>query len=257
MDGAPSPVLDSLRPHDRTRLLDRCVPRLLRPGERLYLAGERARRAHLVTAGIIKLTARNPEGDETILCLAVPGELIGEVATVDGLPQPLDAVAATRSEVVGLDADLLLEVLGDNPGAALELARLMAQRARWICDTALERTASAVPARLAGRLLDLADILGRVERGAIEVELPLAQADLGRLAGMCRESACKTLRRFKAAGLVDYRGRSLRILRPDALERIRCGGRSGDLRVTAEPGAGPSRSADGAARRRSRSTRGA
>ena len=95
-------------------------------------------------------------------------------------------------------------------------------------DTAVERTSSEVPARLAGRLLDLADLLGTVRQGAVEMELPLAQGDLGRLAGMCRESACKTLRRFKSQGLLDYRGRRLRILRPDALERwsSRCKHRS-------------------------------
>jgi CRP-like cAMP-binding protein len=127
--------------------------------------------------------------------------------------------------VLGIDADMFVQMLSRSPSGALELARAMAQRTRWLCDAALERSTATVPARLAGRLLDLADLLGRVDRGAIEMELPLAQEDLGSLAGMCRESACKTLRTFKRQGLLDYRGRRLRILRPDALERIRCSGR--------------------------------
>jgi CRP-like cAMP-binding protein len=219
-----SSILDSLTASDRAALLDRAVPRKLARGACLYVSGERARRAHLLTSGVIKLTARTSEGNTTILCLALAGEIVGDLATVDGLPQPLDAVAATDCEVLGVDAGLLIEVLGRSPVATLELARLLARRARWICDTATERSASAVPARLAGRLLDLGDLLGRVEGGTIEVDLPLAQEDLGRLAGMCRESACKTLRAFKRQGLLDYSRRRLRILRPDALERIRCSG---------------------------------
>ena len=221
-----SPIIESLPARERERLLNRSIARTLHAGQRLYMAGDRARRAHFVVRGVIKLTARDADGNETILGLAVPGELIGEVAAVDHLPQPMDAVAATHTELIGIDADLLLEVLQSNARAALEIARLLAQRNRWMSETALERTSSEVPARLAGRLLDLADLLGRVERGAIEMDLPLGQGDLGRLAGMCRESACKTLVRFRKAGLLEYRGRKLRILRPDALERIRCAGKS-------------------------------
>jgi CRP-like cAMP-binding protein len=221
----PCALIDALSPTNRATVLARAVPRRLRRGQSLYLAGDRARRVHLLAAGVMKLTARTAEGSSTILCLALPGEVVGELAAIDGLPQPLDAVAADTCELLGLDADLWLEVLGRDPVAALEVARCMARRTRWICDTATERSSSAVPARLAGRLLDLADIIGRIEDRVIELELPLAQEDLGRLAGMCRESACKTLRTFKRRGWLDYDRGRLRILRPDALERIRCAGR--------------------------------
>ena len=220
-----SSVIDALSERDRRIALDRMVRRCLERNDPLYIAGDRKGRVHLVAEGLLKLSARSPEGDETILFLALPGELVGELAALDDLPQPLDAVAVTPTTVYGWDSDLVVELLARNPGAALELSRQISRRLRWICDTTLERTASEVPARLAGRLLDLADLLGRIQGGAIEMELPLAQHDLGSLAGMCRESACKTLRRFKAAGLLDYRGRRVRILRPEGLERIRCTGR--------------------------------
>lgn len=220
-----SAVVDALCARDRARLFDRAVTRCLVAGERLYLSGDRVRRAHLVCAGVIKMTAHDAEGRETILCLGLAGDVIGDVAALDGYPQPLDAVAATRTTVLGFDADLFVEVLAGNPGACLELAGALARRTRWIVDTALERTSSEVPARLAGRLLDLADLVGNVRDGALELEVALPQADLARLAGMSRESANRTLRIFKEAGVVAYHQRRLRILRPDALERIRCEGR--------------------------------
>jgi CRP-like cAMP-binding protein len=66
-------------------------------------------------------------------------------------------------------------------------------------------------------------MLGTEENDTITLDLPLGQKDLGKLAGMCRESTCKTLRRLKADGIVDYRGRTMRILRPDSLKMMRCG----------------------------------
>lgn len=226
MDPRCCPVVDALPERDRNALLDRAVPRRLSRRQVLYIAGDRERRVHIVLDGVMKLAARSGDGTETLLGLATSGDLVGEIAAIDGLQQPLDAVAATPCAVLGLDADVFLEIVSRDSRAALELSRAMAARMRWISDTAIERTASEVPARLAGRLLDLADMLGHVESGAVEVDMPLAQSDLGSLAGMCRESACKTLRSFKAKGVVDYRGRKLRILRPDLLEKIRCGARA-------------------------------
>lgn len=220
------PVLAALTEKELARLFRRAVPRELETGDILFLAGDDSQRLYAVESGVLKFSARDTDGTETILGLAVEGDLVGEVAALDDSLQPLDAVAATDSLVVGFETEMLLELVAGNSAAALELARTLAHKTRWLADAALERTSSEVPQRLAGRLLDLADLLGRVHGSTIELDLPLAQKDLGRLAGMCRESACKAMREFQAQGVLEYRGRRLRIHRPDMLQKIRCSGRS-------------------------------
>ncbi|HEX2196912.1 MAG TPA: Crp/Fnr family transcriptional regulator [Actinomycetota bacterium] len=224
-------VLDPLPEAERERLLGRAVERTLRRGDVLAFAGEEAARVHVVTAGVLKLVGRDFDGNETILGLCLTGEVAGAVAALDGRTHPYDYVAATAVTVLGVDAELFRDVIARDPRACLALTTLLTARVRWLCDAALERTSAHVPSRLAGRLLDLAELLGRQRGAAIDVDLPFPQRDLGGLAGMCRESACKTLSRWKADGTVTYEGRKLRILRPDVLRRIRCAGR----------GAGPSR----------------
>jgi CRP/FNR family transcriptional regulator, cyclic AMP receptor protein len=222
---AISPVLAALSEADRTALAARALPRRLATGDILFLAGERSTRVHVLVRGLLKLSARDGMGNETILGLAVPGDLVGDLPVLDDLPQPLDAVASVTSEVIGIDRGFLADSLERHPRACLEFARALVARARWTNETALERTAADVPQRLAGRLLDLADLIGRLDEGAIELGVALPQADIGGIAGMCRESACKTLRKFRHRGMVEYRDKKLRILRPDLLERIRCGAR--------------------------------
>ena len=226
-----SAVLDPLAAPDRRRLFDRAVPRTLAPGETLCFAGARPTRVHLVTRGLLKLVGRDLDGNQTILGLCVPGDLAGAAPALDGVAEPYDYVAATSTAVVGFDAELFADAMARNPRACLALVRTLAARIRWLCDATQERTSAHVPARLAGRLLDLAELIGRQQESYIELELPFPQRDLGGLAGMCRESACKTLRRWKSQGTVDYEGRTLRIRRPDVLRAIKCAGR----------GAGPSR----------------
>lgn len=220
---AAIPVIEKLPQAERERLLARAVKRQLNRGDILHLAGDPADRVHLVLDGVVKLSLRDSEGDETILGLAPAGTAVGDLAAVDGRPQPLDAVAATPAVVSGLDAKLFTEIVFAHPSAALELSRAQASRTRWMIETALERTSGEIAARLAGRLLDLGRLLGTAQGETISLELPLGQRDLGKLAGICRESTCKTLRRLKADGVLDYEGRKLRILRPDTLRMMRCG----------------------------------
>jgi CRP/FNR family transcriptional regulator, cyclic AMP receptor protein len=219
-----APLLAHLSAEERSCLLDRAVPRRLEPGSFIHLSGEPSPRVHLVSSGIVKLTARDADGRETILGLAVAGDLLGDAAAIEGVPQATDAVAVTKCSVVGFDAWRLLEVLRGNPGAALEVARTMAGRIRWLGTTAMERACAPATARLAGRLLDLAELIGRGPDGSCRLELPLAQTDLGRLAGISRESTCKALRRLKEQGVVDYTRRELTILRPEVLRAIRAEG---------------------------------
>jgi CRP-like cAMP-binding protein len=223
--GARAPFLADISLRDRSRLTERAVPRFLDRGDVLFLAGDPGGRTCLVTSGAIKLVGRDERGRETILALALPGDLVGAEAAIDGLPQPTDAIAATRTTVLGLDPRLLASTMNKDGRAAVAVARAVASRLRWSYASTLERSGLGATARLAARLLELADVLGRPCGDAIEVDLPMGRADLAGLAGMCRESASKALGQLKRDGLVDCRGRRVRILRRDLLDRIRTQGR--------------------------------
>ena len=216
--------LDHLTAADKHRLMERSVVRNLDRDDVIHLAGDPVDRVHLVEEGVVKLSLRDSEGEETILGLTTPGGWIGDIGAIDRKPQPLDAIAATNCVVRGVDAGLFVEIVFKEPAAAVALGRQQTQRTRWFIETALERTSGEVGARLAGRLLDLGHMMGRAsDDDTITLDLPLGQRELGKLSGMCRESVCKTMRKMKRDGVLDYRGRTLRILKPDSLQMMRCG----------------------------------
>lgn len=226
MQALDSPVLSVLPERERHRLTDRAVPRTIAKQQPLFFAGERCVHVYVVLDGIVKLCARDATGTETILSLAVAPDIAGDIGALEGT-HPVDGLGASRCHVLALDAELFVEVVTNHAAASLELARSLADRWRRMSEVALERTAGEVPVRLAGRLLELAELCGHMKDGTIEMQLPLAQEDLGRLAGMCRESTCKALRRFKRAGVLDYKGRRLSILRPEVLRKLTCATRDG------------------------------
>ncbi|CAN5676061.1 Crp/Fnr family transcriptional regulator [soil metagenome] len=202
-------------------LFEHARPMTLLSGERLCVAGDRDLGVFVVRSGMLKLLGNSASGRESIICLAFPGEIIGEVAAFDGRPQPLDVVAATRSELLAISTKALVRALLEVPGAAVAAGALMARRSRWMCDTAVERNIRYAPARLAGRLLGLAQHCGAEAGEPIQIGLPLPQSDIGKLAGMCRESACRALKSFQEAGAIDYQRSRLSILNPQVLEQIR------------------------------------
>lgn len=214
---------------ERNLLARRSVIRRFDEQDVLFLAGEGSARVHTVLYGIVKLVTRDERGAESIIALVARGGLLGEVAALDHRPQPLDAIAATSVTVVSYDAEQFVDAFARSPRACLGLAAHLAGRTRSMCDLMHERSTAHAPARLAGRLLHLARLLGTLEKGALEFDLPVPQKDLGAFAGMSREMACKTLRRLQREGVLDYDERRLRILRPDALELIRCGARVSGL----------------------------
>jgi CRP/FNR family cyclic AMP-dependent transcriptional regulator len=217
--GSPGPFLAHIPSDDRIKLTERAVARRLERGAILYLTGDPRGRTYLLTSGAIKLVARDDRGHESVLGMALPGDLLGAESAVDGLPQPTDAIAAMRSTVIGLDTAALAAAIERDGRAALALARVVSQRLRWTYSSVLERRGLDAAARLAARLLELAEAVGERADGTGEVELPIVQTDLAGLAGICRESACKALGVLKRIGAIDYRGRRLRILRPDLLRR--------------------------------------
>lgn len=221
---AAIPLLAALPPAARAELLRAGRARPFTRDTLLHLAGDPPERVHLLIEGAVKLVARDAEGCETITGLAFRGDLVGEAAALRGSPQQVDAVGLGRGMALALPAAALIGILERCPAAALTAARGLAYRVGWTERAWIERDAAKVPGRLAGRLLALAELLGRTTGDGVELDLPLGQRDLARLAGMCRESACKALRRLQRQGVVAYDGRRLRILRPDVLEHLRCGG---------------------------------
>lgn len=219
-------VISKMNGSDRHELLSRGCRRELAAREYLFFRGDPARRVWALEAGVLKFSLTDETGRPSVLAIAAPGDIVGELAACDGGGQPYDAVAASRCTLISLEADEAMRAIFRSSAASAELCAQMAARTRSVLDAADERTNGDVTARLAGRLLELAELLGRMRAGTIEMDVPLAQEDIGRLAGMCRESACRTMRQFKAEGVLDYRGRRMRILRPDVLERLRCGGRA-------------------------------
>lgn len=220
-----SPILSALPDDDLAYILGRGRLETYSEGDLIFITGDLPRSIYLVEDGVVKLSTIDGRHREVIVGLSLAGDLVGEVAALEDRAHPFDATAAGPCAVASMPAEELLAVLERSPRASIELARSLSTKLRLMARQTVERTTGPARARLAGRLLELADTLGRMNSGQIEIHLPFSQEELARLSGMCRETACKSLSTLRAQGVLDYEGRRIRVLRPDVLERISCGAR--------------------------------
>jgi CRP-like cAMP-binding protein len=234
--------LEALTPDERDLVRRRSRVRTLARKEIVFFEGELRAHPSVILDGFIRLERTARDGTRAILGLRAAGELIGEMPSLDGGRQPAEANALTGAQVLMMQPAVFDQVLSANPSACASVAAGMAQQLRWAYEVCSDGISGVAKARVAGRILDVADVIGEIRNGAIEMAAPISQADLAAMAGVCRESATRVIGDLRRNGAITYSGRRLRILRPDMLERIKCAGR----------GAGPSRSRREGDPRRSR-----
>lgn len=194
------------------------VVRRFQRGQALFGEGDRAERVFLVERGWVVLSCTAPGGREVVLGLRGPGEIVGELSSLDGEPRSATAVAAEDVEAIVAPASALIRGL-QNVEAANELIRVLAARLRDADRKRLEFAALDTFGRVAWRLLELSERFGRPVPEGLLVELPLSQDQLASWCGASREATVKALGSLRSLQCISTGRRSIVIRDPDALRR--------------------------------------
>ncbi len=205
---------------ERDQLRQATTTKKLKPKEVLCRKGDPGNQLYGILAGSLKVTTTGTDGKDVMFGLMGPGEVIGEIALLDGEERSATVTAVESTELLTLHRRELIPFLERNPQAAISLACVLAARVRQLSDRAEDRQTLPLPGRLAKRLLSLSESHGKrpIVGGPVEVRMP--QQDLADLVGTTRESVNKQLRAWEQEGIVEL-GRSRVVLKkPQALERV-------------------------------------
>jgi CRP/FNR family cyclic AMP-dependent transcriptional regulator len=204
-DGGADPTfLERLPPASRERFEQLGRPRQLRPGTALVLEGDVANRAWLVLDGLLKIESAHRDGRAQILALRGAGELIGEVAALDGGGRSATVTAVLPTTVREFSSEGLRDLVRSDPEVALALVASLGGRLREADRFRVSYMGDDVPHRLAECLRALAGRHGRpaADGSGIEIDLPLSQDDLACLIAASRDSVARTLQSWRRRGLV-------------------------------------------------------
>jgi len=172
-----------------------------KPNEDIVRKGEPGDCLYGILSGRVRIYSTSPEGNEITLNLQDPGELFGEIAVLDGNPRTASAAAIEHTDLLRIHRDHFVPYIKAKPDLLLAMLVLLCQRLRWTGSIIEDTAFLAFTARLAKRLLLLAEHYRGAE--GQDITIPLSQHSLGSMAGASRESTNKQLALWRAAGIVE------------------------------------------------------
>lgn len=190
----------------------------LQRGEFIYHEGDNFRGIIAIKSGSAKLIACDQHGNEHILNILLPGELLG----FDGLSDEKHSCAAIALETTSfclLPADSLDDLFHTIPSLTRELFRHSGEK--MVEDKNLLML-SKRPAeeRLAYFLISLSDRLKRRGFSASEFKLSLSRQEIGNHLGLALETISRLLKKFQEDKLITVQNRFITITNINALKKL-------------------------------------
>src|SRR5215472_1985575 len=146
--------------------------------EEIFAKGDVGNALFGVLAGRVSIYTLSPDGEEAILNVLDPGEIFGEIALLDGGPRTASARAMKAVDLLQIRRDHFVPILHDHPELSISILSLLCGRIRMNVEFIEDTVFLHLPARLAKRLLSLAEMQGKPDARGVRIAFKLSQQDL-------------------------------------------------------------------------------
>ena len=147
----------------------------------LMYEGDPGDRVIVLLAGRVKVTTTGDDGQETLLSIRGPGEILGELSFLDDQPRFSTVTTLETVEILAIASAVFGRYLEERPRVALVILRTLSVRFRDASRKRVQFRELDMVGRLAARLVELASATERSHRKG-------------------RSSACHSLRRSSVPG---------------------------------------------------------
>jgi CRP-like cAMP-binding protein len=174
----------------------------------------------VIAAGKVKVSRVSDDGKEVILTILGDSDFFGEMAILDGLNRSANVTAMEDSEIFIIQRSNFLDLLHQHPEVSIALLQELTQRLRSADMKIKSLSLKDAEGKVATVILQLADDIGKIKQGTVEIEKLPFQHDLANMAGTSRETISRTLHSFAKKGLVELDGSRLRILNYEKFKEL-------------------------------------
>ncbi len=174
--------------------------------EYLFAEGDAPAWFWLVRSGRVKILRQSRGGTEVVLELLGPGEPFGGVAALEGRPYPASAQAIEASTVVRIPPEPIVALAQRHPALVRELAGMLARRLRAAHDSVKSLASDPVEARLAARLIRLAESDGARDPRGLVLPYRVTRQTLADMTGTTVETTIRIVSRWLKKGIVEEDG---------------------------------------------------
>ena len=208
-----------LDPTDREAIRSRSRPRRFDAGSTLMYGGQVGTEVLVLVSGRVKVSYLTRDGREVILDFRGPGDLLGEIAVVDGNPRSNTVDAIEAVEALAMPAADFKALVASSPTLANELLQNMIRRFRDADRKLIEFGATNTVGRVAARLVEMVDRFGTVTATGHAIDLPITQDELAGWTGASREAVAKALQTLRELALITTERRRFTVLDLEGLKQ--------------------------------------
>jgi CRP/FNR family cyclic AMP-dependent transcriptional regulator len=217
---AANPLLSGLPEGVVEELMAVSLLRKFADGDCVYAKGDDGDGLLGVVQGRIRLSNSSRDGKELLVMLIEPGDWIGEISLLDGLPRSLDAFAMGDCAVLFLPRARFDFLLKSKPELYQYFIPMLCRKLRLALSYVEGVALFPLPVRLAQRILELLTFYGVVDdKPGILIDMHLPQEDLAKMLGVSRQAISRELKRLEAEGIIELAYGQLRVLDKAALQQ--------------------------------------
>lgn len=196
------------------------IPRNFEVDEFLFLEGDPAKVYFLLLSGKVKILQTSIDGEQVILHLLGPGDIVGALPTLGTGNYPGSAQAIEPVEAGSIQADGFEELLCHYPTICLNLLRFATAKLQETHKRLREISTERVERRIARTLSRLAAQVGKQVSKGILIDAPLSRQDLAEMTGTTLYTVSRTLKSWERDGIVTTGRRRVVIHKPHRLAAI-------------------------------------
>jgi CRP-like cAMP-binding protein len=197
------PVFANLSTSELREVTSAAHEKLLPRRETIYVEGDPIREVFLLTSGCVKVTQLGPNGQEVILRLNGPSELIGAQGLSAGKHHLATARAIQTSTALVWEASVFESISDRIPSMRRNTARILGERLQEMEERFREISTQKVAPRLSHQLIRLLNQLGRGSDQAVEIGL--SREELAQLTGTTLFTVSRLLSQWEKLGIVSSR----------------------------------------------------
>ena len=215
-----TPLFATLPDADLRRVADLAVSRRFSKKEAVFREGDRADGFFIVGSGKVKVFKLSGEGKEQILHVLEAGQTFAEAVIFEGGVYPAHAEALTDADLLFLPKRPFVDLLERTPGVAV---RMLASLSRWLkrmTDLAESLSLRDVETRLVFYLSEELKARGIPPKDGAELDLPIGKNVLASRLGTVPETFSRTLKKLQDDGLIEVRGKRIRVVSAENLFSI-------------------------------------
>lgn len=219
-DASTSILLSAMTPADHRDMFAQARTKTFSAGQSIFVEGEPGLDVILITEGRAEVSVMSASGRKSVIAQMGPGEVLGEIAALDGGPRSASVVAVGDVSGLVLSRANIMSFVAERPDIARAVIAELCRKVRNASEMFVTRSVVEGGPRLAMALLRLFDKWGAPDGDALVLTQRFSQSEIGDFSGLARENVNRYVKTWTDQGILGQGDGALVLLDLARLARI-------------------------------------